>query len=41
MRIKQLILKDYGPFRNYKISFVDDDDVCILFFFFFFITLPS
>jgi predicted ATP-binding protein involved in virulence len=30
MRIKQLILKDYGPFRNYKISFVDDDDVCIL-----------
>ena len=30
MRIKQLILKDYGPFRHYKISFVDDDEVCIL-----------
>lgn len=30
MRIKQLILKDYGPFRYYKISFVDEAEACIL-----------
>lgn len=30
MRIKRLELKDYGPFRNYRISFIDEDEVCIL-----------
>ena len=30
MRIKQLILNNYGPFRHYKIAFVDEDAVCIL-----------
>lgn len=30
MRIKQLILKDFGPFKNYRISFVDQDEVCVL-----------
>ena len=30
MRINQLILKDFGPFRHYKVPFVNEDEVCIL-----------
>ncbi|MDO9465572.1 MAG: AAA family ATPase [bacterium] len=30
MRIKQLILKDFGPFNRYKISFVEEDEICML-----------
>jgi energy-coupling factor transporter ATP-binding protein EcfA2 len=30
MRIKQLILKNYGPFKNYSISFIEEDEVCLL-----------
>ncbi|OIO80600.1 MAG: hypothetical protein COW11_05970 [Candidatus Omnitrophica bacterium CG12_big_fil_rev_8_21_14_0_65_43_15] len=30
MRIKQLILKDFGPFKRYSISFVNEDEVCVL-----------
>lgn len=30
MRIKELILKDFGPFKNYRISFIEQDEVCVL-----------
>jgi energy-coupling factor transporter ATP-binding protein EcfA2 len=30
MRLEQLSLKDFGPFRRYKVTFVDEDQVCIL-----------
>jgi predicted ATPase len=30
MRIKQLLLLNFGPFPKYKISFVDEDQVCVL-----------
>jgi energy-coupling factor transporter ATP-binding protein EcfA2 len=30
MRLEQLSLKDFGPFRRYKVSFIDEDQVCIL-----------
>jgi predicted ATP-binding protein involved in virulence len=30
MRIKQLSLKDFGPFKRYNISFLEDDDICLL-----------
>jgi predicted ATP-dependent endonuclease of OLD family len=30
MRIKRLKLKDFGPFKRYNISFIDEDEVCML-----------
>lgn len=30
MRIKQLTLRDFGPFKRYKISFGDEEEVCLL-----------
>ena len=31
MQIRKLILKNFGPFRNYEINFPADDDIIILF----------
>jgi hypothetical protein len=30
MRLEKLSLKDFGPFRRYSVTFVDEDQVCIL-----------
>ncbi|HYV92651.1 MAG TPA: AAA family ATPase [Chitinophagales bacterium] len=30
MRIKELILQDFGPFKDYKISFLEENDVSVL-----------
>ena len=30
MRIRQLTIRSFGPFRNYKVDFPVEDDVCIL-----------
>jgi predicted ATPase len=30
VRIKELILKDFGPFKNYRISFIEQNEVCVL-----------
>lgn len=30
MRIKQLTLRDFDPFKRYKVPFVDEDEVCVL-----------
>ena len=29
MRLKQIILKNYGPFKKYKITFFEED-ICLL-----------
>src|SRR6185295_19988712 len=30
IRIKELILQDFGPFKDYKISFLEENDVSVL-----------
>lgn len=30
MRIKELILRDFGPFKYYKVPFVDEEHACVL-----------
>ncbi|MCP4665992.1 MAG: ATP-binding protein, partial [Deltaproteobacteria bacterium] len=30
MRIKKLLLENFGPFRRYDIPFVDEEDACVL-----------